>query len=413
MNQQICKNCRKWLLALSRDIILSEKEIALLEKPQRVLVFDVEIKMDSGKTKTFKGYRVQYNNALGPFKGGIRFHPEVDLDGVMNLAFLMMLKCAVADLPFGGAKGGVAVNPQELSLKEQERLSREYIRKIYQSIGPKTDIPAPDVNTNAQIMAWMTDEYGRIKGEFEPAVITGKPLEAGGSRGREVATAMGGYYLLKRLDGLKNRKPAETKVAIQGFGNVGANLAKILFEQGFKVVAVSDCQGGIYHPDGLNVEKILKSQAKPGFLPKVGDWQEITNQKLLELEVEVLIPAAIADQITDKNAKEIKARVILEMANAPVTPEADKILLQKGIRVVPDILANSGGVIVSYFEWYQNLNNENWSEIEVLKRLEERITGAFKKVKFGCQKQKRDLRAAAYSLAIQKVLMAERKRGNS
>ena len=411
-NKNICYNCKTHLEKIAKEIKLSEPEFNLLKRPKRVFTFNIPLKMDSGKTRFFNGYRVQYNDALGPTKGGIRFHPNVDLEEVNTLAFLMVLKCAVAGLPFGGAKGGIEIDPKTLSKPELERLSRGYIREIHNFIGPQIDIPAPDLNTDEQIMAWMTKEYSKIKGKFIPGVITGKPIELGGSEGRTIATGLGGAFILRRLVKMKKWEPKETRIVIQGFGNVGANIAKILYDWGYKIIAVSDVREGIYDERGLNIKEILSKQVEPRFLPEMENIKKITNKELLELDCDVLIPAAVSHQITKENANEIKAKIILEMANAPTTPEADEILFKRGIKVIPDLVANAGGVIVSYFEWVQNSTNEHWSEEEVFEKLEKKIIKAFDSLYSTCQTEKCDLRVAAHILAIRKILKAEKLRGN-
>ncbi len=378
----------------------------LLTVPQRVIEVNIPVKMDSGKIAVFKGFRVQYNNWCGPYKGGIRFHPNVNRNEVSVLASLMTWKCAVADLPFGGAKGGVAVSPEKLSPKELERLSRGYIRALWEAIGPDRDIPAPDVNTDALIMAWMMDEYSKLTGRIEPAVITGKPLELYGSKGRNIATAQGGIYLLLRALEKMAIKAAKTKVAIQGFGNAGLYAAKILSLLGFSIVAVSDSQGGIFFQDGLDVEEVEKIKTEQGSVIKTTGVEAISNEELLELPVDVLIPAALGNQITAANAGQIKAKIILELANNPTSKEADAILNQNDVLVIPDILANSGGVTVSYFEWLQNKQNNYWSEKEVLEKLKVKMEKAFDDIWTTKGKYHCSLREAAILLAVEKVAKA-------
>jgi len=397
---------------LRDKIPLTAGEFDLLKKPKRVFTFTFPVKMDSGATCYFDGYRVQYNDALGPTKGGIRFHQETDLEEVKMLAFLMALKCSLLGLPFGGAKGGVCCDPTKISVTELERLSRAYIREVHNFIGPEIDIPAPDVNTNEQIMAWMVDEYARIKGRFIPSVITGKPVELGGSLGRQVATALGGAFLLKRLTGLENLELKQTRVVIQGFGNVGGNMARILDDWGYKVLAVSNEKGGVYNQQGLAIKEILSLQKNSESLPVIDKSQIISNQELLRLDCDVLIPAAISHQITKENANNVKARIVLEMANAPITIEAEEILFQKGIRVIPDILANAGGVVVSYFEWLQNSSNDYWTENKVFRKLEEKMNNAFDNVWRLHQGNGYNLRINSHILAIKKILQAEKLRGN-
>ena len=386
----------------------NDKEMTILSTPKKVIEKQFPVEMDSGETKTFNGYRVQFNNARGPTKGGIRFHPQVDLSEVKSLAFWMALKCAVVDIPFGGGKGGVEVNPKELSQKELERLSRAFIQAIHEHVGPMKDIPAPDVYTNPQIMAWMLDEFEKIKGYHAPGVITGKPLELGGSQGRGFATSQGGAYTLRQQ--LKNKAPNETTVAIQGFGNAGSFMAKILHKWGYKVVAINDSKGGIYNKEGFDIPKLLEHKEKTGSV--IGFADEITTKNLLELDVDVLVPAALENQITHENAAEIKAKVIVELANGPLTPEADTILENNNIVVIPDILANAGGVTVSYFEWVQNLYGYYWTEEEVLEKLEKIMVNSFNDVSEVANKKNTSLRNGAYILAIDRILKAERLRGN-
>ncbi len=391
-----CVTCNKHITALLGTLKLTPAEVELLSQPQRVIQVSVPLTRDSGAVEFFPGYRIQYNDALGPTKGGLRYHPEVDLEEVATLAFLMGLKCSLVGLPYGGAKGGIQVDPKQLSKAELERLSRSFIREITHCIGPKIDIPAPDVNTTPEIMGWMVDEYSKVVGTSTPAVITGKPIDRGGSEGRVIATAMGGAYVLRAY--ANGRK---LRVAIQGFGNVGGHLAQILSSWGHTVVAVSNSKGGVYDPSGLKIDSIERLPA----------GKSISNEELLELECDILIPAALGHVITKKNAKRIKAVAIMEMANNPIAPEADPILEQRDIPVIPDILANAGGVIVSYFEWVQNLKNEHWTEADVLAQLEKQLIPAFERVMVLAAQRKLPLRTAAYALAVERILEAERKRG--
>lgn len=392
-------------------IKLTESEVDVLTIPRRSFTFSFPIIMDNSSIKIFTGYRIQFNNARGPTKGGIRFHPEVDLEEVKALAFLMTLKCAVVNIPFGGSKGGIVVDSKQLSKGELERLSRAYIREIYKFIGPDTDIPAPDVNTNPQIMAWMLDEYEEITGRHAPGVITGKPVELGGSLVRDISTALGGVFVLKEVLKGRNMKPEDTKVVVQGFGNAGMNIAKILYEEKYQIVAVSDSQTGIYDKKGLEIEKVIDHKTNKNSLSGFKDAKEITNEELLEIECDVLIPAALGNQITKENAENIKAKIILEISNGSTTTEADKIIEKKGIQVIPDILANAGGVVVSYFEWVQNSMNYYWTREEVTKKLEEKMVTATKDVEKACKEFKCSMRDAAYTIAVNRVLQAERLRG--
>lgn len=390
---------------------LNESEVDILTIPKRSFTFSFPVIMDDSTTKIFTGYRIQFNNARGPTKGGLRFHPKVDLEDVKTLAFLMTLKCAVVNIPYGGAKGGIVVDTKKVSKGELERVSRAYIRELYRFIGPQTDIPAPDMNTNPQIMAWMLDEYEKITGKHAPGFITGKPLELGGSELRDISTSLGGTFVLREVLKERNMRSENIKVAVQGFGNVGMNIAKILHEQKYKVIAVSDSKAGIYNENGLDVAKVIEHKGQQKSLKGFKDSKEITNEGLLELECDVLVPAALEDQITKENADKIKAKIILEMANRPVTPEADAILEKKGIVLVPDILANAGGVVVSYFEWVQNSMNYYWTKEEVYKKLEEYMITATKEVEKACRNFKCSIRDALYVMAVKKILQAERLRG--
>lgn len=391
---------------LERAISKLEVERRVAERlrtPERVLEVEVPVKMDDGGEKLFKGFRVQHNSARGPTKGGIRFHPSVSLDEVKALASLMTWKCALLNLPFGGAKGGVVVDPKELSEGELERLSRGYIRRIAPFIGADKDIPAPDVGTDSRVMAWMLDEYERLVGRHEPGVITGKPLSLGGSQGREEATAQGAIYVLQ--EAVKYFDVEGRRVAIQGFGNAGVNLARKLDELGYKVVAVSDSKGAIYEEKGLNVKEVIEKKRREG---KVG--RDMSNEELLELDVDVLIPAAIEGQITEKNADKIRAKLILEVANGPTTSGADEVLKERDIVVIPDILSNAGGVTVSYFEWVQNRTGLYWSREEVLEKLRKRMVASFSEVMEVVRKEGVDMRTAAYILAVSRVVRAIRDR---
>lgn len=408
-NKNICVDCQGRLSSLEKLMNLSKAEKDLLSRPRRVFTFGIPVRMDDGKVKLFNGYRVQYNDALGPTKGGIRYHPDVDLEEVETLAFLMALKCSLLGLPFGGAKGGVEVDPLKLSRNEKERLTRGYVREIHNFIGPDIDVPAPDVNTDAEVMAWFVDEFSKIKGRFVPGVVTGKPILLGGSEGREEATALGGAFVLQKFLAEKFKSKKSATIAVQGFGNVGGNIAKILDRWGHKIVAVSDVSAGIYDQKGLNVSEVCDKKATKCKLDEIRKVKTITNEELLELPVDVLIPAALSKQITEKNAKNVRAKVILEMANAPVTEDADRILAKKGISIIPDILANSGGVVVSYFEWAQNFQNQYWSKDKVNELLKEKIEKAFDNVFDATNGD--TMRVAAYKIAVRKILEAEKLRG--
>jgi len=410
-DKNVCIDCQTRLSSILNTDNFSDDEIHLLDKPKRIITFTVPVKMDSGNVKTFNAYRVQYNDARGPGKGGLRFHPEVELEEVKNLAFLMALKCALVNIPFGGAKGGIEVDPKELSKTELERLSRGFIREIHPFIGERVDVPAPDVNTNAEVMGWMVDEYAKIKGSFIPGIITGKPLELGGSKGRTEATALGGAFVLKAYLEKTETKVEGKTVAIQGFGNVGSNIAKILHEWGAKVVAVSDSKQSLHNPEGFDIPKLLESGAS-GTLSDDTGATVISSQELLTLDVDVLIPAAISHQINKDNVDDVKADLILEMANDPITTEADAVLEKREVVVIPDVLANAGGVMVSYFEWVQNSSNDYWSVDKVNSELETRIVSALYDVLADCKGDKYySLRTKSYLLAVQRIIEAERTRG--
>jgi glutamate dehydrogenase/leucine dehydrogenase len=395
------------LKKVAEKVSLEKEILEILSKPKRVIKVNFPVKMKDGLMRVFEGYRVLYNDARGPGKGGIRFHPNVSEDEIITLAFLMMIKNAVVDLPYGGAKGGVKLDPKEFTREEIERISRAYVQAIYKNIGPDEDIPAPDVGTNQEIMAWMLDEYEKIVGRHEPAVITGKPISLGGSKGREIATSLGGFYILEEC--LKEFNLDVKNVAIQGCGNVGGNIALLLWKNGYKVVGISDSKGGIYDENGLDIEKVLEYKKEKGVL-KGFKAKEISNEELLELKVDVLIPAAVENVITEENAGRIKAKMLLELANDPTTQKADEILNKRGIIVVPDVLANAGGVTVSYFEWVQNKQGFYWEEDEIKEKLKKKMVKAFKEVKEMAEMFKTDLRLAAYILAIRRIAEAIKER---
>ena len=391
---------------------LDAGSIEKLKNTKRELIVHFPVEMDDKKVKIFTGYRIQHNVARGPAKGGIRYHPDVDLDEMRALAMWMTWKSAVVKIPFGGAKGGVECNPKEMSLHEIEHLTRRFTWEISMMLGPEQDIPAPDVNTNPQVMAWIMDTYSILKGYSVPGVVTGKPIELGGSLGRFEATGRG--VVITSLEALKYLKiPFEgAKVAIQGCGNVGGIAAMHFDRLGAKVIAISDSQKGLYNENGLDVKRALEYKAKyKCFVCETKDETEITNQELLELKCDILVPAAIENQIMEKNASRIKAKIIAEGANGPTTPEADEILNDKGIFIVPDILANAGGVTVSYFEWVQNLQELIWSEEEVLDRLTRIMQKGFKEVLDISLSKKIPMRTAALVLGIGRVAEASRLRG--
>ena len=385
---------------------------AFLREPMREFHFTIPVRMDDGRTRVFKGFRVQYNDARGPAKGGIRFHPDETIDTVRALAAWMTWKTAVADLPLGGAKGGVICNPREMSRDELERLSRSYVRRIARNVGLFQDVPAPDVNTNAQIMSWMLDEYETLMGHHEPGVITGKPLELGGSAGRPPATAMGGIVTIRETGKVLGIDLEGATCAIQGYGNVGSFAHKLAVEVlGLKVVAVSDEFGAIYNGQGLAYEDVFGHVRESGRVPGYTGADAITNAELLEMDVDVLIPGAIENQLTGQNADNVKARIIAELANGPTTPEADDILNDKGIYIIPDFLCNAGGVTVSYFEMVQNAYQFYWDDDLVQRRLDTSMTTAFHAVHNMAARRKVPNRVAAYLVAIERVAQAVRLRG--
>ncbi|MCC6713398.1 MAG: Glu/Leu/Phe/Val dehydrogenase [Candidatus Dadabacteria bacterium] len=381
------------------------------ELPQRTLVVSCPVRMDDGTQKVFSGYRVQHNQALGPYKGGIRYHPEVDMGEVAALAMTMTWKCGLAELPFGGAKGGIAVDPGKLSEGELERLTRRYTAEILPIIGPNEDIPAPDLGTNPQVMAWIMDTYSMSKGFTVPSIVTGKPVLIGGSLGREEATGFGVAYVAEDTLERFGKRTADVKVVIQGFGNVGTYTALKLRDLGIKVVAVSDVRGGIYNPDGLPVEELVEIVRRKGFVTDHGGGDKITNEELLALECDVLIPAALGRVIHKDNAQKLKCKMVVEAANNPTTAEGDDILRERGILVVPDILANSGGLIVSYFEWVQGLQEYYWSREVVHDELKKRMKSTFIKVADFAEKEKIPMRLAALMLGIDRVARAKKLRG--
>jgi glutamate dehydrogenase (NADP+) len=391
---------------------ISEDAVESLKYPQTSLTVSIPVRMDNGSLRVFQGYRVRYDDTRGPGKGGVRYHPGVSLDEVQSLAFWMTFKCAALNLPFGGAKGGITVNPKELSRMELERLSRGYIDAIADFIGPDVDILAPDVYTNAMVMGWMMDQYSIIKRQFSPAVVTGKPVTVGGSLGRETATAMGAFYVIQAMMPKFDRIPQRTTVAVQGFGNAGGILAELLFEAGYKVVAVSDSQGGIYTRTGLDIPnvRLFKDQSRRIQAVYCNDSvchtaaeKTLTNEELLSLDVDILVPAALENQITTTNAHQVQAKFVFEVANGPITSAADQILNEKGIYVFPDILVNAGGVTVSYFEWVQNRSGLYWTVSEIHQRLQQRIVEEAEKIWSIAQDLAIDLRTAAYVHALSRL----------
>ena len=394
--------------AMELDVNLRER----LKLPQRSLILSLPVRMDDGRVEVYTGYRVQHDSSRGPTKGGIRYHPDVNLGEVAALAMWMTWKCALADLPYGGAKGGVAINPKQFSRPELQRLTRRYAAEIFPLIGPDKDVPAPDVGTDAQVMAWIMDTYSQQVGYSVPGVVTGKPLSIGGSLGREEATGRG--VVCVTMEALRHLKLdiRNTTVAIQGFGNVGAHTARIMREYGARVVAVSDVNGGIYNSSGLDIPELLTRYKTAGQSlrdTKLGDW--LSNDELLQLECSVLVPAALSEQITERNAAKLRCRVLAEGANGPTTMEADRILQDQGVFIIPDILANSGGVIVSYFEWVQDVQRFFWKATDIQERLQDILIAAFHRTLQFSVSKKTSMRMAALMSGIDKVAQAHLHRG--
>ena len=382
----------------------------LIKEPMRMLKVRIPVRMDDGTVKVFTGYRAQHNDAVGPTKGGVRFHPDVTEDDVVALSMWMTLKAGIVNLPYGGGKGGIVCDPREMSIGEVERLSRGYVRAISQIVGPTKDIPAPDVFTNAQIMAWMMDEYSAIDEYNSPGFITGKPLVLGGSQGRDKATAMGVVICLEQALEKRGKTIDGSKVVIQGFGNAGSFLSKILSDRGAKIIGISDAHAALHDPNGLDIDYLLDRRDSFGMVTNLFE-DTITNQELLELDCDVLIPAAIANQITGDNAANVKADILCEAANGPTTAEATKILNDKGTLIVPDVLASAGGVTVSYFEWVQNNQGYYWGEEEVNTKMTEILIKAFDDIYELSQSRRVDMRLAAYIIGIKRTAEASRYRG--
>jgi len=385
--------------------------VEVLSNPERIVIVSIPVKMDSGKIKVFTGYRVRHNTSRGPAKGGIRYHPGVCLDEVKSLAFWMSVKNGVVGVPYGGGKGGITCNPKEMSQGELERLTRGYAAAIAKFVGPDQDIPAPDVGTNAQIMGWFVDEYCKIAGKCLPGVITAKPLSIGGSRGRGTATGRGAFFATLEAVKAFNIPLRGARVSIQGYGNVARPIAKYLYELGCKIVAVSDSVGGAYNPEGMNPTALAELKTKTRTVKGFPGSKEISTIDPITVDCDILIPAALENQITEKNVNDVKAKLIVEEANGPTTPEADKILHENSIKVIPDVLANAGGVTVSYFEWVQNRMGYYWSDEEVDEKLKQAMTKAFQDVYQIAQEHQIDMRTAAYVTAIRKIVDAMRALG--
>lgn len=387
-----------------------EQMFELLKEPIRVLTVRFPVRMDDGSVRVFTGYRAQHNDAVGPTKGGIRLHPDVNEDEIRALSIWMTVKCGIANIPYGGGKGGVACDPRHMSFAEIERLSRAYVRAISQIVGPAKDIPAPDVFSNSQTMAWMLDEYSHLREFDSPGFITGKPVILGGSRGRESATARGVAICIEEAAKVKGLALEGARVVIQGFGNAGSYLAKFMYDRGARVVGISDAYGALYDENGLDIPDLLERRDSFGTVTKLFR-DTITNRELLELDCDILVPAAIENQITAENADRIRASIVVEAANGPTTLAATKVLANRGVLVVPDVLANSGGVIVSYFEWVQNNQGDYWSEEEVQRRLAEVMSRSFATVYETAQRYQVDMRLAAYLVGVRRVAEAARWRG--
>lgn len=397
------------IMSLDKDIL------TILSHPKRIIQVSLPVRMDNGEVKVFEGFRVQHNDVAGPFKGGIRYHQQVDMEEVKALATWMTMKCSVVGIPLGGAKGGIIVDPKTLSKRELEKLSRKYIDRVQHNIGPHMDVPAPDVNTNGEIMAWMTDEYMKLGNLNKRGVVTGKPLEVGGSEGRDAATSQGGSYVWEEVAKEKGINPAETRVVIQGFGNAGSHMARIMGEQGYKVVGVSDSKGGVYCEDGIDASSMLKCKTEKGSVTECKTQFEncttCTNEELLEKDCDILVLAALENQVTEENADKIKAKYIIELANGPTTPEADKILEKKGVLVIPDILANAGGVTVSYFELVQNEAGYYWTADKIQRRLKPIMIKATQRIKEMMEKYNCSMRQAAFISAMGRLETMLKKRG--
>ncbi len=387
-----------------------DETFELLKEPLRLLTVRIPVRMDNGEVKVFTGYRAQHNDAVGPTKGGVRFHPNVTEKEVKALSIWMSLKAGIVDLPYGGGKGGIICDPREMSFRELEALSRGYVRAISQIVGPTKDIPAPDVFTNSQIMAWMMDEYSRIDEFNSPGFITGKPLVLGGSHGRDTATARGVAICIEEAAKLKGIDLKDARVIVQGFGNAGGFLAKFMNDMGAKVVAISDAKGALYDPDGLDIDYLLDRRDSFGTVTNLFE-NTITNEEMFKLDCDILVPAAIENQITKDNANDIKASIVVEAANGPTTMEATKILTERGILLVPDVLASSGGVTVSYFEWVQNNQGYYWSEEEVLSKLKNVLVKSFHNIYETSKNRRVDMRLAAYMVGVRKMAEASRFRG--
>ncbi|HZZ64988.1 MAG TPA: Glu/Leu/Phe/Val dehydrogenase [Candidatus Baltobacteraceae bacterium] len=409
--QNVWDMAQQQLDDVARLIGLNESIHGFLREPKRVLEVSVPVRMDNGVFRMFKGYRVQHNMSRGPTKGGIRFHPEVSLDEVKALAMWMTWKCALVNIPFGGAKGGVICDAKHMSMQELENLTRRFTSEISIIIGPEKDIPAPDVYTTPQIMAWIMDTFSMQRGYSVPGVVTGKPVSIGGSLGRDKATARGCLFVVDEAMQTLNLPIEGARVAIQGFGNAGMHAAELMAKRGYRIVAVSDSRGGVGNPDGLDVDGVIAHKAETGSVAGFTGGDRLDNREVLEYDCEVLVPAALEKVITSENAPRIKAKIIAEAANGPTLPDADRILFERGIMVLPDILANAGGVTVSYLEWVQDLQENFWEEEEVNERLRRKMTRAFRETHEQAQRLQIDMRRGAYAVAVSRVAEATKLRG--
>jgi len=407
----VLKNTIIFFTRAAEILKLEDEWQSLLTSCNRSLQVDFPVKMDDGSIKIFVGYRVQHNNARGPFKGGIRYHPDVSLDEIKALSMLMTWKCAVVNIPFGGAKGGVICDPKKMSISEIERLTRRFTSEIMPVIGPDYDIPAPDINTNEQIMSWIMDTYSVCAGKRVMGIVTGKPVSIGGSLGRREATARGCVYVVMKAAEKLHLHLEDARIVVQGFGNVGFNLADIMHRWGARIIGISELEGGIYNKNGLSPRAVLEHKRETGSILGYSGSETITNEKLLTLKCDVLVPAAIEGTITKEIAENVQAKIIAEAANGPTTPEADEILRQRGLFIIPDILANAGGVTVSYFEWVQDSQSFFWTEEQVNETLENIMKSSFESVFTTAQKQDIDMRTSAYVIAVDKVADATRKLG--
>ncbi len=410
MSEKAFETTNRFLQQAFDVLDLGREQVVFLETPSRELKVELIIRMDDGSIGNFIGYRVQHDDSRGPFKGGLRYHPKADLDHVRSLASLMTWKTALIDVPYGGAKGGIQVDPMQLSMAELERLTRRFTQRIHEFVGPTTDIPAPDMNTDASVMAWIFDEYSSLHG-FNPAVVTGKPVSLHGSKGRESATGRGCMFAIREVLDFDGRSLEGTSFVIQGFGNVGSWAARLLHEAGAKILGVSDIKGGIYNPEGLDPLPLLEHVYESSSVVDYKHADNISNEELLELDCDVLVPAALGHVITQENAGDIKADYVLEAANAPVTFEADQILNERGVTVVPDIFCNAGGVTVSYFEWAQNIQHFSWSKDRINSELEKHMVDAHQHLRKLMNKYDVTMRTAAFVGAVERVQSATQMRG--